>query len=433
MMPKMMRRRCRFTSSLQLPLHQAPRCFTTCTIFRKRAGVVEDAFMYLKKYAALKPGDAPAQLALGDMLYDRKDNAGALAAYRAVLKADPTAKGFYKKYVELVTKNGTRLEITSALNGAIAANEADAGMYIALGDIYKGEALCTKAIPLYNKASQLDPKNGAVLTSLAECQAKSGSISDAVVTLEQALAMNPGTGKDYKTLGDLYMQQKKTESAITAFKKYLEKNTNNAIARLVGEAAFKNKNYAEAEKYFGMVTGADAEATDLLSQYAQAAYESKDDIKAIMLYKQLAVLKTAGSQVFYRLYDLSARSGTKDDALNYLRKYVAIKPSDAAAQRALGDILYDRKDEAGALGAYRAVLVADPAAKGFYQKYVELVMKKGTKPEITRALNGAITANEADVKMYIALADIYKGEGLCVNSVPLYQKAMQLDPKIPRS
>ncbi len=60
----------------------------------------------LKKYTALKTDDADAQAKLGDLLYDRKDDEGALVAYRYALKTNPSFKGIYKKYVELVLRNG---------------------------------------------------------------------------------------------------------------------------------------------------------------------------------------------------------------------------------------------------------------------------------------------------------------------------------------
>ena len=66
----------------------------------------------------------------------------------------------------------------------------------------------------------------------------------------------------------------------------------------------------------------------------------------------------------------------------YLKKYVALKPGDAEAQKDLGDMLYESKNSAGALSAYRAALVADPAIKGIYKHYVELVMAKGTPEEL---------------------------------------------------
>ncbi len=112
-----------------------------------------------------------------------------------LLKADPATKGIYSRYAELLMKNGgTEAEIVTALNGAIAANEADVNMYTRLGDIYYKQANFAKAAQMYEKASQLNPKDPSLLIRLAECQSKAGNISAAILTYEQAIAMNP-TGK----------------------------------------------------------------------------------------------------------------------------------------------------------------------------------------------------------------------------------------------
>ena len=86
---------------------------------------------------------------------------------------------------------GNETEIVAVLTAAIAANEADVTMYHRLGDIYRKQGQYAKAAAMYDKASQLDPKNSALLSSLAECQLKSGNGAAAAMTYEQAIAMNP--------------------------------------------------------------------------------------------------------------------------------------------------------------------------------------------------------------------------------------------------
>ncbi len=71
--------------------------------------------------------------------------------------------------------------------------------------------------------------------------------------------MNPGATKEYKQLGDLYMQQNKTSSAISSYKKYLDKGSSDPeIAKIVAKNAYSTSNYQEAFKYYGMVRGDDS-------------------------------------------------------------------------------------------------------------------------------------------------------------------------------
>ena len=405
--------------------------FNTLYELTLRSGTKEEALGYLKKYAEYKPLDAASQRVLGDLLYEQKDRAGALSAYRKLAKSDPTAKGFYRRYAELVVLDGKEDEVVAVLSAAISANEADAGMYTRLGEIYRRQGQYAKAAPMFEKASQLDAKNTSLLTSLAECQLKSNNLAAASLTYEQAVAMNPNASREYKALGDLYLQQKKTDAAVRSYKKYLERNSDNAVAKLVGEQALNQKNFQEAVRYLSLVNGEEARSPSFLLMYGKACYSSHDEPKALTIYKQLAVQLPDNADVFQTLYDLQSRSGQKEEALVYLKRYAALKPADAQAQRTLGDLLYDRKDAAGALLAYRAALKANPAAKGFYRHYAELVMNSPSAEEKITVLSGAIDASEADAGMYRKLADIYRAQGQCAKAIPLYQKSIQIDPRDP--
>jgi tetratricopeptide (TPR) repeat protein len=403
--------------------------FRTLYEIAKKNNELPAAADYLKKYTELQPTNDTMLLALGDLLYTLKDLPGSLAAYRAALKANPAAHGFYDRYVSLVSTLGTTAELVDAMNGAIAAKEANVAMYSKLGAIYKGANNYPKAIQMYEQASQLEPQNGALLSSLAECQAKNGNAEGAVVSYEQALVINPESTKDYKALGDLYMQFKKTEAAVRAYKKYLEKNQDNAIARFVGEQAIAQKNYPEAVKYLGMVSGPDAQSPQFLLIYGNTCFQAKEDAKALEIYKKLAVAMPQNAEVFNTLYELTLRSGTKDEALVYLKKYAELKPQDALAQRTLGDLLYERKDRPGALAAYRALVKADSTAKGFYRRYADLVVQEGNEPAIVAVLSAAIAAGEADVGMYTRLGNIYRTQGQYAKAATMFEQASQLDPK----
>jgi len=124
------------------------------------------------------------------MMYEIKNFTGALAAYRSALAADPSLKGFYKRYVELVGAQGTPDELVKALTGAINAQEADAAMYSSLGAVYqKTGRVAERPSTCTRSRCKIDPKNVAVLSSVAFCQVKAATSNEAVISYEQAVAM----------------------------------------------------------------------------------------------------------------------------------------------------------------------------------------------------------------------------------------------------
>jgi len=377
----------------------------------------------LQKYVALVPNDASMQKTLGDMLFDNGDRPGALTAYRAALKLDPGIRGIHKRFVDLL-KDAPAPERISALNAAIAANEADAPMFALLGELYKAGGNCKAAIPVLEQAMKLDARNTGVMASIADCQVKSGNTGGAVLALEQVTMMNPNATAEYKMLGDLYVQQRKPAEAVKAYKKFLEKGSDNAAARLVGEEAFKAKNWPEAVKYLTMVKGEERNPA-FLEMIGKAAFENKDNMRAVDTYKTLSAMNPQNAEYVKMLYDLAGRMGAREDAVNHLKKYVNIKPQDAEMQRTLGDLLYDRKDRAGALAAYKAALAADPRAKGFHKRYAELMDGGGAPQDKISAMEGAIAAGEADAAMLIKLGNIYRDQKQPAKAVPLFEKAVK--------
>jgi tetratricopeptide (TPR) repeat protein len=386
---------------------------------------------YLKKYLSMSPADPVAQRNLGNLYYEQKNFDAALAAYRTAIKLDPTIKGVYKPYAEIVVAKGLKEELHAALSGAVAANEADAGMYATLGSVYQKQGQCPKAIDLYQKALAMDPKNNAVLSGLAQCQATTGNIDAATISYEQVVALNTSAVEEYRMLGDLYLKKNREADAAMVYKKYLDKKSGDSkIARIVGEYAFKQKNYEEANRYFSMISGEETKKTDFLMHFGQACYFAKNYRKAAAVLSQLAILTPQNPDVFKLLFSVVQQdSALMKDAPGYLKKYTALKPSDAQAHKSLGDMLYDQKDMSGALAAYRQALAIDPTIKGIYKRYFDIASARGVPADIAQALNGAINAGEADAAMYSAQGNNFQKQGSCPKAIQMYQKALALDPK----
>jgi len=390
----------------------------------------ENSIEYLKKYTAIKPNDVEALKNLAELLYNKKDVNGALLYYRKTIAADPSIKGIYKRYFELATSQNSQDDINAALKGAIAAGEADAGMYTVQGNIYSKKGLCDKAIPMYQKALSFDPKNTVVLFNLAECQTKTNNIADATITYEQVIALSPKDASVYKKLGDMYLSINKKDQAVNTYKKYLEKQSDENIAYLVGEYAFNKNDYNEAIKYFGMISGEKSKTTSFLSMYAKASLEKKDFDKAKELYLKLLVLKPQDAEIAKILYTIASKDPKqKEEAISYLKKYVALKPNDADAQKELGDLLYDKKDFNGAIVAYKKCVSLNPSVKGVYKKYFEIASQLGLSEDVPVALKGAIATGEADASMYNIQGIRYQKAGKYQQAIEMFSKALSMEPR----
>ncbi|HAJ78314.1 MAG TPA: hypothetical protein DCO75_00960, partial [Fibrobacteres bacterium] len=399
-------------------------------ILTNNAGDKASALIYLKKYSVLHPNDVSSQKNLGLLYYESKNFDLALDAFRKAAKADPTVKGIYKQYAEIVIAKGLREEMKTVLSLAAIAGEADATMYKTFGSEYKKAGLYDKAIPLYQKASELDPHDIKLVAEIARCHEKVGHVDDAILWYGQELAINPSSIEDFKTLGNLYLKKNKKADAVSAFKKYLESGKgDNAASIQVADYAYSQKNYDEAGRYYSMVTGNESKKADFLLHFGQTCINLKNFKKALELLNQVAILTPQNPEVFRLLYTIAAQDNTqKPEAVGYLAKYLALKPSDAGLQKNLGDLLYDKKDHDGAINAYRKAVSINPSINGVYKRYYELALEKKLPLDIETALNGAFNSGEADASMYVQMGAVFEKKLQYEKAMSYYLKSQQMDP-----
>ena len=70
-----------------------------------------------------------------------------------------------------------------------------------------------------------------------------------------------------------------------------------------------SKNYPDAVKYLGLVTGEESHAPAFLLQYGKACYNvHEEQSKALTIYKQLALLLPDNADVFRRSMTFRAKS-----------------------------------------------------------------------------------------------------------------------------
>ena len=272
--------------------------FRTLYEIAKKDNDLPAAAEYLKKYTELQPNDDTMLLALGDLLYTLKDLPGSLAAYRSALKANPSAQGFYERYVSLVSTLARPQELVEAMNGAIAAKEANVAMYSRLGGSIRMPAISPRRFRCMSRLPSSIRKTAPCFPQLAECQAKNGNAEAAVVSYEQALVMNPKRPTTIRRSAIFTCNSRRPKRRFR-----LIRSTSKRIRTMPLPVSSENR--PSLRKIILMRSNTsewsaapDTQSPQFLLVYGNACYQAREDAKALEIYKKLAVLMPQNAEVF---------------------------------------------------------------------------------------------------------------------------------------
>lgn len=237
---------------------------------------------------------AEAKMASGDV-------PGAIVDYRGSLKANP--------------KNSESL---SGLSEALTAT----GIQTA------GEDNNEAAVPMFEEAVKLDPKNEVAFTKLGEIHDARGRNALAITNYEKALAIDPD-------LSSLYLP----------------------VALAYVEAG----NAAKAEAYLTKAETSGVSGTDAKLARGVLLYKQNKNAEALAVFDQIAETEPQNGAVQYQRAVLFAKLGQQDKAIDSYRKATQIDPNYAPAWFDLGVVYYNKGDYKNALTAYQSAIKADNA------------------------------------------------------------------------
>ncbi|MBD3318265.1 MAG: tetratricopeptide repeat protein, partial [Chitinivibrionales bacterium] len=398
-----------------------------------KLGKNKEAVGHIRDYLAVESNDAGAHIILGDLLYKQKQPDGALEAYRAALKLDPKAKGFYKNYVDLVLAKKLEDEAVSVIQGAIAAGEADLRAYKALGDIFKKRKQYENAVAMYQKALAEDAGNVEVLTSLAESQAAGGDTGNAIVTYEQVVMMNAEATTEFKALGDLHRKSNKIDEAMKAYKKYLTKvPSDGKIARMVGLYEHDRNGHKAAVKYLEMVADEQLKDVVYLAALGDSYFKRGDCAKAADNFAKAWSNKPAASilkNILKPLGECYEKMGKPQQAANAYGAYTqqpGVRDADASFKNGF---LREKDDRAAALKIYEKNTNLFPKDyRNFLRLGLAYAQSKETYSKAAEGLKAATALNDTVAEAWETYAEVSGKLGDHDTELAAYRRLLKLKP-----
>ncbi|MDM8553943.1 tetratricopeptide repeat protein [Desulfococcaceae bacterium HSG7] len=319
---------------------------------------VDEALAILQKTEKANPDNAKVKLSLGRayVLTDQTDKAREMTEQGASMAPDDiTAQillaGFYEKQKLYPQAEATLKAIKQKFSDKPTAYQVAAMYYIRRKQLPEAEASLKEAIEQHNL------KKTFLFHDLAIIQHSQKKFDDALQSLEQAVALEPGDQKSLVLLADYYLKRNKIDQAIATYEKISDKWPEiKEVKSKIAELLMAQKKDDKAKAYIDQILKDDPNSAPdrILQGQLLMKQGQKDQAKAAFAKAQELDPESGWGNFFYGLTLLDDKDYKK--SRDALEKAVAKKPQAINIRMALAYANYKIGKTEAALDEINVVL-----------------------------------------------------------------------------
>ncbi|WP_175755459.1 tetratricopeptide repeat protein [Burkholderia ambifaria] len=340
----------------------------------RECGRLDDAIAHYRRAVALRPDYPEAHNNLGNALRDARDPAEAMQSCSRAIELRP---GYAEAYNNLgnVLQDLGELDAAAASYGkAIAFHPAYAEAHSNLGNVLRAQGRHADAIVHYRRAIELNPALRVAHRGLAIALRATDDFDGA---LEHARAgLEPDDAEGHCTLGRSLRSMNDFDGAARLFERACEIDPGYAPAWCrLGELRCQQGEYEESLRLCRHAIELDPELADAYN-FLGLAYHNLDRMAASELSHRHAIdLNPDDADAHHNLAAALFRLDKLDEAMSEYRIAQELGVDPVKIQLTLGDILWAKRDFAGAVAAFREAVEHDP-----HRAYARLLFNMSSSP-----------------------------------------------------
>ncbi|NHL64947.1 tetratricopeptide repeat protein [Burkholderia ambifaria] len=340
----------------------------------RECGRLDDAIAHYRRAVALRPDYPEAHNNLGNALRDARDPAEAMRSCSRAIELRP---GYAEAYNNLgnVLQDLGELDAAAASYGkAIAFHPAYAEAHSNLGNVLRAQERHADAIVHYRRAIELNPALRVAHRGLAIALRATDDFDGA---LQHARAgLEPDDAEGHCTLGRSLRSMNDFDGAARLFERACEIDPGYAPAWCrLGELRCQQGEYEESLRLCRHAIELDPELADAYN-FLGLAYHNLDRMAASELSHRHAIdLNPDDADAHHNLAAALFRLDKLDEAMSEYRIAQELGVDPVKIQLTLGDILWAKRDFAGAVAAFREAVEHDP-----HRAYARLLFNMSSSP-----------------------------------------------------
>jgi tetratricopeptide (TPR) repeat protein len=196
---------------------------------RFNQGDIPGAEADLLRVQQLAPNSPLPYVKLGDLRLRQRKLVEAELFYRQALTQDASSLEAIRGIVQVNLAKGKPADALKVVNDQLQRNQNSAGLYLLQGELLLQTKQPDLAYVAFSHSVQLDGKNPAALTRLAQLQASKGQSQESIGHYQNAIALLPRDIALYVALGGLYDSLGNWQEAQNTYQKALAIQPDNPI------------------------------------------------------------------------------------------------------------------------------------------------------------------------------------------------------------
>lgn len=374
-----------------------------------QAGRLDDATRSFEK--AANQGYAEGRAGVGQVLLRRRQYEKAMEAFETAQKMDGNLALAYYGQGEVLRKQNKCSEALPLLQKATEIDRRFPDAQLALGDCLVQGGQHEKAVAVLNEGLKWGPKwRPKFLVALGYAELARDSLRDAGIYYTRAREESPEDATPRRALGDFYMKRGTFVLAVPEYQAAIEKDSSDVELRYaLGQALFYSEQYNDALETYRDVVARDPEFPpgqfalgDLYYRSGQAdPRRYQEALAPLERYTQLAPGDARGWSVLGRTY---ARLGKKDEGIQAMDRAEQLGDKSKEMYLIRARLQVERKNWDAAMADYAR---ADPAPEDQLRIAQVLVFQNRTA-QAESLYNAVVTEDSTSGSAKFALNELGK-------------------------
>jgi tetratricopeptide (TPR) repeat protein len=301
--------------------------------------------------------------AQGDGLIQRGMNADAITAYESAVKADPNWLTAWDALAASLFSAGRHADVIARLKPVVDAHPDYANGLYSLGYAYRKTDKNAESAAAYTRYLKLKPDDPEAYYGLGRAQAALGKKPEAMAAFEKYVSLEKRPTErrwvekakaDLEQMKKAGVKGKPMEDAGSPGERTVTAKANSFCDQ--ADAAQKDKNYQAAYDLYRQCRNVDASSTRAYDGIGESGLRLLRFKEMVPLFRSALADNPGYSAGFYYLGRSLRETGKKAEALEAMRRFTTLQPTNPEGLLELGVLLKESGDKEAAVKALKKYL-----------------------------------------------------------------------------